>query len=133
MENMVDQSFWAGKVVLVTGHTGFKGSWLSLWLQSMGAKVVGYALPPPTDPSLFITANVAEGMTSVEGDVRDYAALATVFKQYKPEIVIHMAAQALVRYSYSNPIETYATKNGTNIAAVVIESLDIFLRKQNQA
>lgn len=106
---MVDLSFWAGKVVLLTGHTGFKGSWLSLWLQSMGAKVVGYALPPPTNPSLFVTANVAEGMTSIEGDLRDYTALVTAFKQYQPEIVIHMAAQALVRYSYSNPIETYAT------------------------
>ena len=106
---MVDPSFWAGKVVLLTGHTGFKGSWLSLWLQSMGAKAVGYALPPPTNPSLFATANVAEGMTSIEGDIRDYAALAAVFKQYQPEIVIHMAAQALVRYSYSNPIETYST------------------------
>ena len=106
---MVDPSFWAGKVVLLTGHTGFKGSWLSLWLQSMGAKVIGYALPPPTNPSLFATANVAKGMTSIEGDIRDYAALATAFKQYQPEIVIHMAAQALVRYSYSNPIETYST------------------------
>ena len=109
MENMVDPSFWAGKVVLLTGHTGFKGSWLSLWLQSMGAKVVGYALPPPTDPSLFVTADVADGMTSIEGDICDYAALATAFKQHQPEIVIHMAAQALVRYSYSNPIETYST------------------------
>lgn len=109
MENMVDQTFWAGKVVLLTGHTGFKGSWLSLWLQSMGATVVGYALPPPTHPSLFVTANVAEGMTSINGDIRDYAALVAVFEQYQPEVVIHMAAQALVRYSYSNPIETYAT------------------------
>lgn len=106
---MVTRLFWAGKVVLLTGHTGFKGSWLSLWLQSMGAKVVGYALPPPSNPSLFVTANVAEGMTSIEGDIRDYAALANAFKQYRPEIVIHMAAQALVRYSYNNPIETYAT------------------------
>jgi len=109
VENMVNQSFWSDKTVLVTGHTGFKGSWLSLWLQSMGAKVVGYALPPSTNPSLFVVANVAEGMTSIECDIRDYAALATVFKQYQPEIVIHMAAQALVRHSYSNPIETYST------------------------
>ena len=101
--------FWAGKVVLLTGHTGFKGSWLSLWLQSLGAKVVGYALQPPTNPSLFATANVAEGMTSVEGDVRDLSALTNVFEKYQPEIVIHMAAQALVRRSYNSPVETYST------------------------
>ena len=106
---MVAPSFWLGKTVLLTGHTGFKGSWLALWLQSMGVKVVGLALPPPSSPSLFVTANVAEGMTSIEGDIRDYAAVLAVFKQYQPEIVIHMAAQALVRYSYTHPIETYAT------------------------
>jgi len=109
MENMVKPSFWAGKVVLLTGHTGFKGSWLSLWLQSMGAKVVGYALAPPTDPSLFVAANVAEGMINHKGDIQDFAALSAVFEKYRPEIVIHMAAQALVRYSYVNPIETYST------------------------
>jgi CDP-glucose 4,6-dehydratase len=109
MENMVDQAFWAGKTVLLTGHTGFKGSWLSLWLQSMGANVIGFALAPLSNPSLFETAKVAEGMISIDGDIRDYAALAAVFKKYQPEIVIHMAAQALVRYSYVNPIETYAT------------------------
>lgn len=106
---MVKPSFWAGKVVLLTGHTGFKGSWLSLWLQSMGAKVVGYALAPPTDPSLFITANVAEDMVSYDGDMRDFAALSTAFKKHNPEIVIHMAAQALVRRSYADPVETYST------------------------
>jgi CDP-glucose 4,6-dehydratase len=109
MENMVEPSFWADKTVLLTGHTGFKGSWLSLWLQSMGANVIGFALAPPSDPSLFITAKVAKGMISIDGDIRDYAALAAVFKKYHPEIVIHMAAQALVRYSYVNPVETYAT------------------------
>jgi CDP-glucose 4,6-dehydratase len=108
MEDMVDQSFWVGKGVLLTGHTGFKGSWLSLWLQSMGAHVVGYALPPPTNPSLFVVANVAKGIRSVEGDIRDLAALSKVFEEHKPEIVIHMAAQPLVRYSYANPIETYS-------------------------
>lgn len=109
MENMVEPAFWAGKTVLLTGHTGFKGSWLSLWLQSMGANVIGFALAPPSNPSLFETAKVAEGMVSIDGDIRDYAALAVVFEQYQPEIVIHMAAQALVRYSYVNPVETYAT------------------------
>ncbi len=106
---MVDASFWAGKNVLLTGHTGFKGSWLSLWLQAMGAKVTGYALAPPTNPNLFAAAKVANGMTSIEGDIRDIAALSKVLEKCQPEIVIHMAAQSLVRYSYTNPIETYAT------------------------
>ena len=101
--------FYRGKRVLVTGHTGLKGAWLSLWLQSIGAKVIGYALAPPTIPSLFVTANVSEGMTSITGDVRDFSALLSTFKKYQPEIVIHMAAQSLVRYSYANPIETYST------------------------
>ncbi len=109
MENMVKASFWVDKVVLLTGHTGFKGSWIALWLQSMGAKVVGYALAPPTTPSLFVAANVAEGMVSIESDIRDFAALSAAFEKYRPEIVIHMAAQPLVRYSYANPIETYST------------------------
>lgn len=109
LENMVEPSFWTGKTVLLTGHTGFKGSWLALWLQSMGAKVIGYSLMPPTTPSLFEVANVAENMTSITGDVRDFLALSAVFRQYQPEIAIHMAAQALVRYSYSDPIETYST------------------------
>lgn len=109
VENMVVPSFWAGKVVLLTGHTGFKGSWMSLWLQSLGAKVIGYALPPPTIPSLFDAARVADGMSSHEGDVRDFSAFCKVFEKYQPEIVIHMAAQALVRRSYANPIETYST------------------------
>ncbi|MBL6986254.1 MAG: CDP-glucose 4,6-dehydratase [Methylobacter sp.] len=106
---MVKPSFWADKVVLLTGHTGFKGGWLSLWLQSMGAKVIGYALAAPTKPSLFDVANVVDGMVSIEADIRDFAALSAAFKKYQPEIVIHMAAQPLVRYSYVNPIETYST------------------------
>jgi CDP-glucose 4,6-dehydratase len=101
--------FWQGKKVLITGHTGFKGSWLSLWLQSVGANVIGYALKPPTTPSLFEVAKVAEGMTSIIGDVRDRKHLQTVIAQHKPEIIFHMAAQPLVRYSYVNPVETYAT------------------------
>lgn len=109
VENMVSPSFWADRVVLLTGHTGFKGSWLSLWLQAMGAKVIGYALAAPTNPGLFDAANVAEGMVSIESDIRDFAALSAVFEKYQPEIVIHMAAQPLVRYSYANPIETYST------------------------
>lgn len=110
MESMaVNQLFWQGKRVLLTGHTGFKGSWLSLWLQSMGAQVVGYALAPPTNPSLFEVANVGQGMTSIIGDIRDLAHLRTVFSEHQPEIVIHMAAQPLVRYSYLEPVETYST------------------------
>jgi|UniRef100_UPI0040476FBD CDP-glucose 4,6-dehydratase len=101
--------FWQGKRVLLTGHTGFKGSWLSLWLQSMGAQVTGYALAPPTKPSLFEIAEVSQGMSSIIGDIRDLAKLQAVFAEYQPEIVIHMAAQPLVRYSYQNPVETYAT------------------------
>jgi CDP-glucose 4,6-dehydratase len=110
MEGLVmNPAFWRGKRVLLTGHTGFKGSWLALWLQSMGSHVVGYALAPPTHPSLFEIAGVAQGMTSIIGDIRDLAKLQAVFAEHKPEIVIHMAAQPLVRYSYENPVETYAT------------------------
>lgn len=105
----VDPQFWPGKRVLLTGHTGFKGSWLSLWLQSMGAQVRGIALEPPTEPALFNVACVAEGMDHCIADIRDYSAILPLFKSFKPEIVIHMAAQPLVRLSYSQPIETYAT------------------------
>lgn len=105
----MNPAFWAGKVVLVTGHTGFKGAWLSLWLGKLGAKVIGYSLPPPTTPSLFQLARVAEIMDSVEGDVRDLEHLRSVFTRHRPEIVIHLAAQSLVRYSYRNPVETYST------------------------
>ncbi len=105
----MNPAFWQGKHVLLTGHTGFKGSWLSLWLQSMDANVIGYALAPPTNPSLFEVAKVEQGMTSVIGDIRDSTHLQSVFSEYKPEIVIHMAAQALVRYSYIEPVETYST------------------------
>lgn len=106
---VLNPAFWKNRRVLLTGHTGFKGSWLSLWLQSMGAQVVGYALTPPTHPSLFDIAQVGQGMTSVIGDIRDLAKLQAVFAEHSPEIVIHMAAQPLVRYSYQNPVETYAT------------------------
>jgi len=104
---MVNTQFWTGKRVLLTGHTGFKGSWLSLWLQAMGAEVTGLALHPPSSPSLFEVADVAKGMNSQLGDIRDLGFVKSLVAQCKPEIVIHMAAQALVRYSYDNPVETY--------------------------
>jgi len=99
--------FWQGKRVLLTGHTGFKGSWLSLWFKKLGAEVIGYALEPATTPSLFGVTKVADGIHSVIGDVRDRENLIKCMKAAKPDIVIHMAAQALVRYSYHNPVETY--------------------------
>jgi len=105
----MNKAFWRDKKVLVTGHTGFKGSWLSLWLQKLGADVIGYALSPPTEPSLFEVAHVANGMTSVIGDVRDLEHLQRIMTEHRPEIVIHMAAQPLVRYSYKYPVETYST------------------------
>ncbi|MBD8528771.1 MULTISPECIES: CDP-glucose 4,6-dehydratase [unclassified Massilia] len=101
-------AFWRNKRVLLTGHTGFKGSWLSLWLQAMGAELRGVALAPPTTPALFDVARVAEGMDHQVADIRDYERVRTLIAQFQPEIVIHMAAQPLVRLSYQQPIETYA-------------------------
>ena len=105
----IDSPFWRGRRVMVTGHTGFKGSWLCLWLQSMGARVCGFALEPPTKPNLFEEAGVAEGMQSVIGDVRDEAQVRQAIADFQPEILIHMAAQPLVRHSYEQPVLTYAT------------------------
>lgn len=101
--------FWKSRRVLVTGHTGFKGSWLCLWLKSKEAHVIGYSLEPPTQPSLFEMAHVAHGMPSVLGDVRDLEHLHRVIAEHQPEIVFHMAAQSLVRRSYANPLETFST------------------------
>ena len=103
------RKFWEGKRVLLTGHTGFKGGWLSLWLQSMGAKVTGYALAAPTTPSLFDVCGVPEGMESVIGDVRELTHLRKVMVEREPQIIFHMAAQPLVRSSYEHPVETYST------------------------
>ena len=108
-ELVVTYNFWSDKRVFLTGHTGFKGSWLSLWLQSLGAKVTGYALKPPTQANLFEVASVKKGMCSIIGDIRDLDSLKKAMKEANPDILIHMAAQPLVRYSYSNPVETYAT------------------------
>lgn len=100
--------FYRGKRVLVTGHTGFKGAWLSLWLHALGARVTGYALAPPTDPSLYDLCGIDTLVTSVIADIRDPASLARALQSAAPEIIIHMAAQPLVRESYKNPVETYA-------------------------
>lgn len=100
---------YSGKTVLVTGHTGFKGSWLVLWLQLLGARVIGYALPPHTQPSLFHLTDAQEGITHIIGDVRDLSKLREVCQTYQPDFVFHLAAQSLVRYSYEHPVETYAT------------------------
>ena len=105
----LDDSFWRGKRVLVTGHTGFKGSWLCLWLQLLGADLAGYALAPPTSPNLFEAAKAGRSMRSVLGDIRDLERLLDLMRTHRPEIVIHMAAQALVRRSYEQPVETYTT------------------------
>ena len=107
--NSISPSFWHSKKVLVTGHTGFKGSWLSLWLQTMGADLCGIALPPPTEPSLFAQAKVADGMRHQLADVRDFEKIKKIFQSFQPDIVLHLAAQPLVRESYKAPIETYST------------------------
>lgn len=104
---MVDPAFWAGRRVLVTGHTGVKGAWLSLWLQTLGAEVIGFAGPPPTAPSLYRLAHVEDGMESVQGDIRKVDAVGHVVERTRPEIVFHLAAQALVRRSLADPVGTY--------------------------
>jgi CDP-glucose 4,6-dehydratase len=106
---VVDARFWRGKRVLLTGHTGFKGAWLSLCLQGMGADVTGFALDPPTQPSFFDLVRIGGGMRDIRGDIRDLDAVRRSVAQADPEIVIHMAAQSLVRRSYEDPVETYAT------------------------
>jgi CDP-glucose 4,6-dehydratase len=106
---MLKPDFWRGKRVFVTGHTGFKGSWLCLWLEKLGASVFGYALPPPTNPSLFEMAGVPKSISSVTGDVTNLPALQEALQAARPDIVIHMAAQSLVRYSYDQPVETFST------------------------
>ena len=105
----MNPAFWRNKQVLVTGHTGFKGGWLALWLQKLGAHVAGYALPPLSQPNLFIAAEIAAGMESFRGDVRDLASIQSVIRRFEPEIVFHLAAQPLVRQSYEQPVETFAT------------------------
>ncbi|MND79987.1 CDP-glucose 4,6-dehydratase [compost metagenome] len=110
MEAMgLNRAFWAGKRVLLTGHTGFKGSWLALWLQELGAEVSGFALDPGTDPSLFELARVGTGLKDVRGDLRDLGALLELVAEVQPEIVLHLAAQPLVREGYRDPLGTYSS------------------------
>ena len=130
-KSLVKISFWKNKKVFVTGHTGFKGSWLSLWLQNMGAIVHGFSLDINTNPSLFTVANVGMNMNSEIGDIRNLEQLKRSLIKFNPDILFHLAAQPLVRYSYNHPIETYATnvmgtvnilessKSCTNLKSVV--------------
>lgn len=128
--------FWHDKSVLVTGHTGFKGGWLSLWLQHLGARAHGYSLPEATQPSLFKTARIAEGMVHAEGDIRDQSTLQYFMNSAKPEIVFHLAAQALVKQGYLDPVDTMTTnvigtmnvleavRNTPSVRSVVIVTSD---------
>jgi CDP-glucose 4,6-dehydratase len=122
----LNRDFWNGRTVFLTGHTGFKGSWLSLWLKTLGARIVGYSLPPPTQPSLFELAHIGDAITSITGDVRDFDSLRMALKEHRPEVILHLAAQSVVRYSYENPIETYATNIlGTVNLFEAIRQLDL--------
>lgn len=129
-------NIYKGKKVLITGATGFKGTWLSIWLNRLGAEVIGYSLEPPANPSMFAICKLKDEITNIIGDVRDYSNLEKVFKKYKPDIVFHLAAQPLVRLSYKSPIETYetnimgtvnlleASRNSDSVKAVVVITTD---------
>jgi len=105
----INYSFWQGKRVLITGHTGFKGSWLAIWLIRLGAKVTGIALPPNTSPNLFDLANLSQDLQNYVCDIRDVASLKQILIREQPEIIFHLAAQPLVRASYGKPLETFST------------------------
>ncbi len=109
MEELVSSGVWKGRKVFLTGHTGFKGGWLALWLARMGAQVRGYGLDPSTEPSLFFSARVGQGVEDIRGDLRDRATLDHAMREFRPEVVFHLAAQPLVRRSYADPLETYST------------------------
>jgi len=127
----MNKDFWRGKKVLVTGHTGFKGSWLSLWLHTLGAQVFGYSLKPSTSSALYTLLNLSDRITSHYGDVRSLEDIVNHVKTVKPDIIIHMAAQPLVLYSYQNPVETYATNVMGSVhileAARVCESVKVVI------
>jgi CDP-glucose 4,6-dehydratase len=106
---MLNRSFWKGRRVFLTGHTGFKGSWLALWLNRLEANATGYALEPPTTPSLFVQAEVASEIKTICADIRDYSRLRSAIAECRPDVVIHMAAQSVVRRGYEDPIETFSS------------------------
>jgi CDP-glucose 4,6-dehydratase len=106
---MPDANFWRGRQVFVTGHTGFKGSWLSLWLDRLGANITGYALDPPTEPGLFRQANVGDHLRDIRGDVRDFTRLKTEIAACRPDVLLHLAVQSVVRRGYTDPIETWSS------------------------
>lgn len=112
---MLNKSIWKDKKVLITGHTGFKGSWLSIWLKMMGAEAIGYALEPYTDRDNFVLSELGEKITHIVGDIRDYEHINEIFKRYKPEFVFHLAAQPIVRKSYIDPKETYDINIGGTV------------------
>lgn len=121
----LNKNFWNNKRVFITGHSGFKGSWLSFWLSNLGAKVKGYALKPNTAPNLFNILKIDSKIESTFGDIVDYENLRKNLLEFKPEIIFHMAAQPLVRYSYLNPIETYKTNViGTANILNILRELD---------
>jgi CDP-glucose 4,6-dehydratase len=120
---MINPNFWKSKKVFLTGHTGFKGSWMAMWLSQLGANVKGYSLSPPTDPSLYNEANVGNLIESEINDIRDYEKLRKSINQFSPNIVIHMAAQPLVRASYKYPLQTYET-NVMGTANILQSSID---------
>jgi len=106
---MLNRAFWKGRRVFLTGHTGFKGSWLSLWLHVLGAEVTGYALAPPTEPSLFVQAGINSIVRSICADIRDFPSLKNAIEECRPEVALHLAAQSVVRRGYDDPIETYSS------------------------
>jgi CDP-glucose 4,6-dehydratase len=109
LESLVNSKFWQGKRTLITGHTGFKGSWLTLWLYKLGANITGFSIDVPTKPSLFELIHIKDEINSVIGDIRNFEHIKDVVEEFRPQIVIHMAAQSLVRVSYQNPRETFET------------------------
>jgi CDP-glucose 4,6-dehydratase len=136
-------SFWLGKRVFVTGHTGFKGAWLCLLLRHLGATVRGYALPPPTDPSLYALASAGEGIDSIEGDLRDLPTLCAALHGFEPAVVLHLAAQSVVFEAYRDPVDTYATnvmgtvhlleavrRAGLGVAVVNVTTDKVYLERQ---
>jgi CDP-glucose 4,6-dehydratase len=132
----VDKNFWVGKKVFLTGHTGFKGSWMSLWLQSMDANIKGYSLEPDMKPNLYTVASVDTAMDSEIGDIRDLNQITKSMTDFNPDVLIHMAAQPLVRLSYQEPVDTYTTnvigtvnvleaaRKCTNLKAIVSVTTD---------